>query len=83
LRISESFYPSWEVFINGKQAQILNSDITFMAVEVPAGKHTIEMKVDSLYMRKGLLVAFPGYVFVLVVLTMTAAKKIRERKRSV
>jgi len=81
LRISESFYPSWEVFVNGEKAQIINSDLAFMAVEIPAGTHTIEMKVDSLYMRYGLLAALPAYIFVLVVLGIAAAKKIREKKK--
>jgi hypothetical protein len=81
LRISENFYPAWQIFVNGEEAKIINSDIAFMAVEVPAGKHTIEMKVDSLYLRWGLLAALPGCAFVLIVFGIAAVKKIREKKK--
>ena len=67
LRISEVYYPAWQVFVNGEKAQILNSDIAFMAVEIPAGKHKIEMKIDSLYLKTAALVSLPGYIFLMFV----------------
>ena len=80
LRISETYYPAWRILINGEQVQIMNTDIAFMAVEVEAGKHTVEMKIDSLYMRWGLLASLPGYAFILTVAGLGIVKRIRRKK---
>ena len=67
LRVSEVFYPAWRIYINGKRAEILNADIAFMAVEIPAGKHKIEMKIDSLYMARAMPFFIAGVIIVLII----------------
>ena len=67
LRISEVFYPAWRIYINGKRAEVLNADMAFMAVEIPAGKHKVEMKIDSLYKGRTMPFFIAGLVFVLAV----------------
>jgi hypothetical protein len=80
LRISEVYYPAWIVLVNGKKARILNSDLAFMAVEIPAGTHKIEMKIDSLYLRTGILLSIPAYIFLLTVLVLTLQKRARKKE---
>ncbi len=43
LFLSDTFFPGWQVSINGKLGEILRADSTFRAVEVPPGKSNVEM----------------------------------------
>jgi len=75
LRISEVYYTGWSVFIDGKKQEVINSDLAFMAVEIPAGKHKVEMKVKSPYMNTAVLLSIPGFGFLLAVLGLNFARR--------
>jgi hypothetical protein len=59
LRIAEVYYPAWKVMIDGSPSPVYRSDYAWMAVFVPKGEHVVEMKINSLYLGKALLVSFP------------------------
>lgn len=47
LVLSEIYYPSWKVTVDGKEGQLLNADWSLRGVPVPAGEHTVEMRFES------------------------------------
>jgi hypothetical protein len=78
IRISEVYYPGWKIFIDNKPAEILRSDLALMAVQIGAGDHTIEMKIDSLYLGsvKWLSISlFSALVIYLVFISITGRRK--------
>jgi hypothetical protein len=67
---SEIYYPKgWHAFIDGKEVQILRADYVLRALEVPAGKHTIEFKFEPKPYTVGNKVTMAsGWVLLLVAL---------------
>lgn len=41
LFLSDTYYPGWNVTIDGKESTLLKADYAFRAVVVPAGSHTV------------------------------------------
>ncbi len=49
IRISEVYYPAWEIRVDGKRVRPLRADLAWMAIPALAGTHVIEMKPHSNY----------------------------------
>jgi hypothetical protein len=48
LLLTDSFYPTWHAFVDGKETPIFATDVTFRGVRVPAGKHIVVFQ-DELF----------------------------------
>lgn len=81
LRLSEVYYVGWSIYLDGKKQEVLNSDLAFMAIEVPAGKHTVTMKIGSPYMKTALLLSIPGFILLFVVFGQKIFGKIITKKK--
>jgi len=69
LFVSEIFYPGWKALVDGHPQRILRGNYLFRVIELPAGKHRVEMSFDSFPIRLGMAVSalamflFLGFVF--------------------
>lgn len=59
LRVSEVYYPGWEIYIDGQEVKKYQADIAWMAIEFPKGEHIVELKPKSQYLKTAGLVSFP------------------------
>ena len=62
LVMSEIWYPSWHVYIDGAPAKLLMADYSLRGVAVPAGTHTVTMRFESDAFRTGTWVTIVALV---------------------
>jgi len=42
LMVSESWYPNWQVTVDGEQAELVRANYAFLGVWIPEGEHRVE-----------------------------------------
>jgi len=62
LVLADSFYPAWEARVDGKRVPILRTNWIFRGVEVPAGKHRVEFKWNSVVFNIGLWLSLLSWI---------------------
>lgn len=66
--ISDSFYPGWKAYIDGKETKIYPTNVNSRSVVVPSGHHHIVYKFDSDTIKIGTLVTLAALSFILLLL---------------
>ncbi len=73
LRISEIYYPGWEIRVDGKKTDYYQADYAWMAVPITGGKHVVEMIPRSMVVGKaaivsiGMMLILSGYWLLLII----------------
>ena len=62
LVLSDTYYPGWKAFVDGKETKIYRADYTFRGIAVSAGTHQVEFVYDPLSFKLGALFTFLGIV---------------------
>jgi uncharacterized membrane protein YfhO len=57
LVLSETFYPAWRAYVDGRPAHIYRANYLFRAVAVPSGDHLVELRYESAAFQLGLLIS--------------------------
>ncbi|MFH1832967.1 MAG: YfhO family protein [Candidatus Levyibacteriota bacterium] len=64
LFLSDSFYPGWKAFVDGKETKIYRADYAFRAVAVLKGEHLVEFIYDPFSFKIGVYSAILGLIFI-------------------
>ncbi len=68
LFLSENFYPNWRAFENGQELKVYQANVTFRAVYLPEGAHTVEWRyVPTLYNKARALTWVSSLIVLLAV----------------
>jgi hypothetical protein len=62
LVLSDTYYPGWKAFVDGKKTKIYRADYTFRAIVLSAGPHRVEFVYDPLSFKLGALFTFLGII---------------------
>ncbi|MCX5884757.1 MAG: YfhO family protein [Proteobacteria bacterium] len=65
LVLSETFYPGWKAYLDGRETKIYQANYAFRAVPLPAGTHRIAMVYDPVSFRIGKAITlFTLFIFI-------------------
>ncbi len=74
LYLSDTYYPGWRAYVDGKETKIYRANLAFRAVQVPAGNHRVEFRYVPLSFYAGLGLTVLGIVLALFLV-------LRERRK--
>lgn len=82
--ISQTWYPCWRAAIDGRETTLWPANHAFMAVEVPAGRHRVEIIYEDSWFEIGRsfsVMTFLGCLFVLARNRFACRRGVGEAKR--
>ncbi|MGQ9626845.1 MAG: YfhO family protein [Anaerolineae bacterium] len=62
LFLSDTYYPGWRAYVDGREAEILRANYAFRALALPPGEHSIFFKYDPLSFKIGAFVSAAAWV---------------------
>ena len=69
--------PGWEAQVDGKAASLRRSHGTFMSLELPAGRHAVELRYRPASVYAGALVSLGTLVLLLAVVLVSRLRRRR------
>jgi hypothetical protein len=60
LVLSDTYYPGWKAFVDGKETKLYRADYTFRAIPLNAGTHQVEFVYDPISFKLGAGVTILG-----------------------
>lgn len=80
LVFAEIYYPGWLSYVDGKEVSHGRADYILRAMNIPAGKHTVEFSFEPMSLRVTETIAFVALGILAVGLVIAAVSGIRKRK---
>ena len=82
LFMSETYYPGWKAYVDGREEEILRANYAFRAIPVGPGSHRIEVVYQSLSFKIGLAVSLLT-IFLLIAGWIIWARRKGRREKSI
>ena len=62
LQISTSYSDGWKAFVDGKETEVIKVNKGFIGIVVEAGKHEIEFRYETPYLKLGIVLSIIGTI---------------------
>jgi hypothetical protein len=66
LVLSDTYFPGWRAYLDGKPVKIFRANYNFRAVSIPPGKHEVKFVYHPMSVKLGVLVTSLGIIGILV-----------------
>lgn len=77
LMLTDSYYPGWKAYVDGKQVEILRADYSLRAIPLQAGTHTVIFSYQPNMFTIGVIISGFGVIFICItVYFLSSIKKI-------
>ncbi len=63
--VTNTFYPGWKAFVDGKPTHLYRVNLTMQGIYVPAGSHQLILEYEPLFWPQTRIVAIAGFVLFL------------------
>ncbi len=63
LMVSNTWYPGWKAYVDGKEMPVLRADYLFMAVTVPQGQHQVSLVYQPESFSIGSILVWPDWPY--------------------
>ena len=80
LVLSDTYYPGWKVFVDGKEERILRANYNFRAVALSAGMHQVKFIYDPLSFKLGAGLTLLGVMGCIIIGLAIRYKKSHHKK---
>ena len=57
MQFAVPYSAGWTAYIDGEKVKTMRSDVLYTAVVLPSGRHEVELRYRTPYMREGLIVS--------------------------
>jgi hypothetical protein len=66
LILTDTYYPGWRAFVDGKEASMLRANLLFRAIRLSEGQHRVEFSYEPVSLRIGVAVSLATLLAVVV-----------------
>ncbi len=75
--LSQTYYPAWKAFLDGRAVKIWRANYAFQAVQVPAGSHQLQLRYEDRPFQVGLVLSGLGLMCCLSLWLVAHWRKMR------
>lgn len=68
LFLSDTYYPGWKAYVDGKETKIYRADYTFRSIQVPKGEHDVIFAYDPESFKLGFSISVTSLVLLVIIL---------------
>ncbi len=79
--LSEVYYPDWLCYVDGKQTDYARVNYVLRGLELPAGKHTVEFRLEPKAFTVGNKIAYAGSALLIIFLLAVVGMNVREMQQ--
>ena len=77
---SEVYYKTWKAYIDGKEVPVVRANYILRAIEVPAGKHTIEFKCHDELLSSMQIISIAASILIVITILGLTILSIRKKE---
>lgn len=81
LVLSDTFYPGWKAYLDGREVEILRANYAFRAVEVGDGSHRVRFSYTPDYYSMGIAVTSTSAALLLLGLVLCVVRDRKDRRK--